>query len=82
MTLTGTSFNCPENDCSNLKVKFYDNITSIVVPGTLVNSLTVTCQVPSYTKPDVLRVEVTFNGADYTSDNRTYGYFDPYIIDA
>ena len=32
-------------------------------------------------KPDVLRVEITFNGIDYTSDNKTYGYYDPYLID-
>lgn len=29
----------------------------------------VRCSVPKYTKPDVLPVEVTFNGDDYTHDN-------------
>jgi hypothetical protein len=37
--------------------------------------------VPKYTKPDVLPVEITFNGQDYTNDNKTYGFFDPYILD-
>lgn len=37
--------------------------------------------VPKYTKPDVLPVEVTLNGHDYTNDNNTYGFFDPYVID-
>jgi len=37
--------------------------------------------VPKYTKPDVLPVEVTFNGEDYTNDNFTYGFFDPYVLD-
>lgn len=36
---------------------------------------------PKYTKPDVLPVELTLNGQDYTYDNLTYGYYDPYIID-
>jgi hypothetical protein len=38
--------------------------------------------IPKYTKPDVLRVEVTMNGMDYTSDYKTYGYFDPYVLNA
>jgi hypothetical protein len=29
----------------------------------------------------VLPVEVSFNGLDYTHDNKTYGFFDPFIID-
>jgi len=37
--------------------------------------------VPKYTKPDVLKVEVTLNGHDYTSDKKDYGYYDPYVID-
>jgi hypothetical protein len=38
--------------------------------------------VPQYTKPDVLNVEVTINGESYTNDNKTYGYFDPFVLDA
>ena len=37
---------------------------------------------PDYTKPDVLKVEVTINGESYTSDNKTYGFFDPFVLDA
>lgn len=37
---------------------------------------------PQYTKPDVLKVEVTVNGESYTNDNKTYGYFDPFVLDA
>jgi hypothetical protein len=40
------------------------------------------CPVPVYTKPDVLKVEVTVNDQSYTSDNQTYGFFDPFCIDA
>ena len=36
---------------------------------------------PKYTKPDVLPVEVTFNDQDYTHDNKTYGFYDPYVLD-
>jgi len=42
----------------------------------------VECFAPEYTKPDVLRVEVSVNGESYTDDNKTYGYFDPFVLDA
>jgi hypothetical protein len=38
--------------------------------------------VPPYTKPDVLFVEMTVNDESYTSDNKTYGFFDPFVVDA
>lgn len=41
----------------------------------------VKCAVPRYTKPDVLEVELTFNGQDFTNDNKTYGFFDPFVLD-
>jgi hypothetical protein len=63
-------------------VKFFDNKQNkIVVPATLINSNSVVCSIPKFTKPDVLRVEISFNGFDYTNDNKTYGYYDPYLID-
>ncbi len=36
--------------------------------------------VPKYTKPDVLKVEVSFNGQDFTNDKLTYGFFDPFVL--
>lgn len=39
-------------------------------------------KIPKYTKPDVLRVELTLNDQDYTNDKKTYGYFDPYVLNA
>jgi hypothetical protein len=48
----------------------------------LVSSTLIKCKVPQYTKPDVLFVEMTVNGESYTSDNKTYGYFDPFVLDA
>jgi hypothetical protein len=52
-----------------------------LVKGNKTGDNEVSCIVPKYTKPDVLPVEVTFNGADYTNDNQTYGFFDPFILD-
>jgi hypothetical protein len=36
--------------------------------------------VPAYTKPDVLPIEISFNGVDFTNSRLNYGYFDPFII--
>jgi hypothetical protein len=47
-----------------------------------VSGETVRCKVPEYTKPDVLMVEITVNGESYTSDGQTYGFFDPFVLDA
>lgn len=30
----------------------------------------------------MLNVEVSVNGESYTNDNKTYGYFDPFVLDA
>lgn len=46
------------------------------------NETFVKCKIPKYTKPDVLRVELTLNGKDFTNDGKTYGYFDPYVLNA
>jgi len=48
----------------------------------LINDTFVKCKIPRYTKPDVLRVELTVSGIAYTSDNKYYGYYDPYILNA
>jgi len=65
-----------------VQVRFGDGANAIYVPGFHVNSNTIKCKIPKYTKPDVLRIELTLNGDDYTNDNKTYGYYDPYVIDA
>ena len=41
--------------------------------------------IPYYTKPDILRVEVTVNGKDYTNDKKTYtvnGIYNPIVLNA
>jgi hypothetical protein len=48
----------------------------------LISDTKVKVKIPKYTKPDVLRVELTLNGIDFTADKKTYGYFDPYVLNA
>ena len=84
MYIEGRNFKCPDTNCSDLKVRFGDPVEhqAIYVKGTWINETFVKCKIPKYTKPDVLRVELTLNGQDYTDDKKTYGYFDPYVLDA
>ena len=79
--IIGKNFVCPDPDCKDLFVRFGDPDNGIYVKGERINDNTVRVAVPKYTKPDVLPVELTFNGQDYTHDNQTYGFFDPYVLD-
>lgn len=81
--LAGSGFRCPDSDCSGLYCRFGNSPdTFIYNKAIFVDSSLVRCKVPQYTKPDVLFVEVTVNGESYTNDNKTYGYFDPFVLDA
>jgi hypothetical protein len=83
MEIEGKDFKCPDNNCSALTVQFGDAPgNAIYVKGEWQNNSFVKCEIPKYTKPDVLRVELTLNGQDYTNDGKTYGYFDPYVLNA
>ena len=35
---------------------------------------------PQYVKPDVMPVEISFNGEDFTNSNLTYNFFDPFLL--
>ena len=61
ITISGNNFDCPDNDCKNLFVRFGDPENGIFVPGVKLANGNIEASVPKYTKPDVLPVEVTFN---------------------
>ncbi len=83
MTIKGTDFVCSKSNCNNVKVRFSDRDgNQILTPCSVISSSIIIAKIPKYTKPDVLQVEVSMNGLDFTSDNKTYGYYDPYLIDA
>lgn len=82
MDIEGTYLKCPDPHCQDLYVRFGEPDQAILVKATWTNETFVRVRIPKYTKPDVLRVELTLNGKDYTNDGRTYGYFDPYVLNA
>jgi hypothetical protein len=81
--VSGSGFECFDDECSDLQCRFGNKPSQyIYVQAELVNGGLVQCMAPEYTKPDVLKVEVTVNGESFTNDNQTYGYFDPFVLDA
>jgi hypothetical protein len=83
MDIEGTGFKCPDVNCSGLKVKFGEAPNNaIYYKAKWLNETYVRVKIPKYTKPDVLRVELTLNTQDYTNDGKTYGYYDPYVLNA
>lgn len=80
VTLTGTGF---QDVGPDLKCRFGNEPGQYLYVLAEYNSDSqIKCPVPIYTKPDVLNVEVTVNDQSYTSDNKTYGFFDPFVVDA
>ena len=82
----GSGFDCGDDgtcDKDDLLCRFGNSpSTYIYVKAELVSDTNMRCKVPEYTKPDVLKLEVTVNGESYTSDGNTYGFFDPFVLDA
>jgi len=65
-----------------LHVRFGSEQNGTIVKGHLLSSTQIKIETPAYTQPDVLSLEISFNGKDFTNSNLTYGYFDPFIIRA
>lgn len=83
LDISGRNFKCPDAACKELRVRFGDEDgNAIFEKAQWLNETFVRCRIPKYTKPDVLRVELTLNGQDYTNDYKTYGFFDPYVLNA
>lgn len=79
----GTGFACYDDDCSDMLCRFGNTQEEFIfVKAQLASATLIRCKVPQYTKPDVLNVEITINGESYTNDNKTFGYFDPFVLDA
>jgi hypothetical protein len=80
LEINGKYFQCPDPECKDLWVKFGDSKNAIYIKGERISDEKIRVAIPKYSKPDVLTVEATFNGQDYTHDNQTYGFFDPFVL--
>lgn len=83
VTVTGTNFQCPDPTCKFVKCRFGEPPhMAVYVEGTMTSDGKIQCYAPVYVQPDILRLEVSLNDVDYSHDNKTFGYFDPFVIDA
>jgi hypothetical protein len=81
--VSGSGFACTDASCDELKCRFGNHEGQyIYVQASFSTSDLIHCPVPRYTKPDVVNVEVTINDESFTNDNKTYGFFDPFVLDA
>lgn len=84
MIIEGTDFACPDNNCTDLTVRFGPDKShqAIYESAERISATQIRVKIPQYTRPDVLQVEVAMDGQQYTSDHKTYGYYDPYVLNA
>lgn len=81
MSISGDNFECPDGDCKNIKVRFTNKDgDEIIVDGDMTNGKDVVTQIPAYPAPETLKVDVSFNGIDYSNDNVEFGFIDPFIL--
>ena len=83
MLITGDNFECPNNDCSKIKVRFsseLNDLEKIFVDGKMLDNGAVQCEIPKYPAPETLDVDISFNDQDYTNDHVKFGYLDPFIL--
>ena len=79
LTVKGKNFKCPNDQCENVICRFGKEDNFIFSQGTLIKENEIQCKVPKYSKPDVLPIEITLNGQDYTNNGLEYGFYDPFI---
>jgi len=80
--ITGKNFECLNGAATcEMKVRFGDEENGTVVTGTVLSLTQIEVHIPKYTKPDILQVEISMNGRDYTNDKVTYGFYDAFVLD-
>lgn len=80
IVVSGDNFNC-ERNCKP-KIKFTNKFDDIIImPAQVLSNGSLIGQIPQYTSPEILTVDISFNGQEYTNDRFEFGFLDPYILD-
>lgn len=82
ITVTGTDFVCPSSDCDQLTCKYGTYPYPLFAPGKYVDIKHVLCPIISYSRPEVVTIEVSTNGLDYTNNGVRYTFFDAFVLSA
>jgi hypothetical protein len=62
LDINGKYFACPDAACKDLWVKFGEDKNAIYLKAERISDEKIRVAIPKYSKPDVLKVEATFNG--------------------
>lgn len=81
ITITGENFRCSDSKCPHLTCMFGTDPYPIYTPGHLVDNKHISCPIPQLSRPEVVEVEISLNGKDFTHNEFTYTYFDAFILD-
>jgi len=80
--ISGRNFECPDGASTcECFVRFGDIDFGTVMTGQVLSYTQIEVHIPKYTKPDILAVDISMNGRDYTNDKVTYGFFDAFVLD-
>lgn len=81
ITVSGTDFRCFDSNCSKLTCMFGTHPYPIYSKAHLVDSEHMKCRLPQLSRPEMVQVEISLNGIDYTHDHRNYTYYDAFVLD-
>ena len=77
----GANFDCVNHDdCEHVKCRFGQDPDFVVVKGARRSSELIECEMPNYPQPDILPLEVSLNGQDFSNDGHEFGFFDPFVF--
>ena len=76
----GRNFDCDSDGWGNVRWKFGKDPEEIIVKGQRIASDLIKCPLPNYPQPNVLDVEVTLNGKDYSNNGKQFGFYDPFVL--
>ena len=69
------------DDYSKTYCKFGTHPYPLYKPGHRVDENHIECELPRLSRPEVVTVEVSLNGYDYTVNQFNYTYYDAYVLD-
>ena len=82
ITVIGTKFKCTTDDCSQLTCQYGTSPYPLYMQGYLADSTHILCPIISYSRPEVIIVEISLNGIDFTNNGQTYTFFDAFVLSA
>ena len=82
ITVNGKDFICATSDCEDLTCRYGTFPYPLFLKGYYKDVKTVLCPIISYSRPEVITIEITMNGKDFTNNGVNYTFFDAFVLSA